>query len=299
MNVLVTGGWYEAPQHLDEIRELGYNVFFIERESDDLPCNPEIIDGIICCKVFNWHPIEEFTNLKFIQTESVGYDRVPTEYCKEHEIQVHNVKDTYSGPMSEYIICHLLEWYQRTKQEYENRKAKTFIRDHSKQELTGKKVCIIGTGNIAKKTARKLAAFDCEIVGITHTVRDMEFMTEVRPYDRLTETLAESDIVIIATSPTGKIIMGSAELAAMRPSAILVNVSRGTQLDEAALITALRNNAIAAAILDVYQVEPLPAASALWDCENAILTPHSSYIGEGNAERLWQVIKNTLLNYIQ
>lgn len=311
MNLLVTKGWYEAPEHLDEIKAMGYTLYYIEHEEDALPCDPSIIDGVVCCKVFNWHPIEEFTKLRFIQTESVGYDRVPMEYCKAHGIKVYNVGATYAGPMSEYIICHLLEWYQNTAQELDNQANRGWVKKRDKQELSGKTVCIIGTGNIAQYTAKKLKGFDCKVYAISHTARDVEYIDEVRSYSILHETLREADVVIVAAPPKagsrelsmsdrGKVsetytpVIGAEELAVMKKTAVLVNVARGTQVDEKALIAALQTGSIEAAILDVYDEEPLPADSPLWDCKNAILTPHASYIGEGNAERLWNTIKTNL-----
>lgn len=298
MNLLVTGGWYESAEHLDEIRNMGYNVFYIARESDELPCDPAEIDGVVCCKVFNWHPIEQFKKLRFIQTESVGYDRVPNEYCKAHGIRVHNVKDTYAGPMSEYIVGHLLAWYQNMAQELQNQTLHGWAKDHSKQELSGKTICIIGTGNIARNTAKRLKAFDCEITAVSHTPRVIEHFDKVMDYDSMEDVLAEADVVIMAAPPTGKAVIGEAELSVMKKTAVLVNVSRGTELDQDALIKALKGKKIQAAILDVMIPEPLDAENELWELDNVIITPHVSYIGEGNADRLWRTIKDTLEEYL-
>lgn len=297
MNLLVTRGWYESIDHLDEMREMGYNVFYMAKESDELPCDPSIIDGVVCCRVFHWHPIEQFTRLKFIQTESVGYDRVPTEYCRAHKIAVHNAGISYAEPMSEYILAHILEWYQNIRQEHENRAARTFIRNHDKLELAGRTVCIIGTGNIARYTARKLAAFDCHIIGVTHTIRAIENFNEVVDYAGLNDALAAADIVIMAAPPTGRPVLGADEFNIMKESAVLVNVSRGTELDQTALVAALSAHSIAAAILDVMDPEPLDPSNELWTLDNAIITPHSSYIGDGNAERLWQTVRTTLQQF--
>lgn len=294
MNLLVTGGWYEAPKHLDEIREMGYTVYFMEKEDGVLPCNPAEIDGAVYCRVFNYHPVEQFTNLKFIQTESVGYDRVPVEYCKEHGIVMHNAGNAYANAMSEYIIGHLLSWYQNMSQELENQANHGWAKNHRKRELAGKTVCTIGTGNIARQTAKKLVGFDCKVIGVTHTVREIENFDEVVGYDELHRALAEADVLVMAAPQTGKAVVGEAELAVMKHDAVLVNVSRGTELDQAALIKALKAGTLQAAILDVMNEEPLPADDELWTLDNVILTPHTSYIGDGNAERLWQVIKTNL-----
>ena len=295
MNLLVTGGWYESPQHLDEIRDLGYNVYFMAKESDNLPCDPKIIDGIVCCKVFNWHPIEQFTKLRFIQTESVGYDRVPMEYCTSHNIRVHNAGISYAEPMSEYILAHILAYYQNIAQELDNQAYHGWSKFRDKLELAGRTVCIIGTGNIARHTARKLAAFDCHIIGVTHTVREIENFDAVVDYSGLNEALAQADIVILAAPPTGRPVIDKEELYIMKKTAILVNVSRGTEVNQAALIDALKTRAIRAAILDVMIPEPLDPENELWTLDNAIITPHASYIGEGNAERLWQTVRRSLI----
>lgn len=298
MNLLVTGGWYESKLHLDEIRAMGHTVYFLEKESDELPCDPAIIDGVVCCRVFNWHPIEEFASLKFIQVESVGHDRVPVDYCRANGIKIYNVKDSYAGPISEYVVGHLLSWFQNMRHEWANQDAHGWDKYHGKGELSGKNVCIIGTGNIARYTSKKLAAFDCKITGVTHTVREIENFDKVVDYSGLDEALMAADIVIMAAPPTGSPIIGADELALMKDTAVLVNVSRGTELDYKALVRALKAEVIQAAILDVFEAEPLPEDDELWSLENVILTPHASYIGEGNADRLWRTIRNTLEMYV-
>lgn len=298
MNLLVTNGWYEAPEHLEEIREMGYTVYFMEKEDEELPCAPEMIDGAVYCNVFKYHPIEKFSNLKFVQIESVGYDRVPMEYCSAHGVRVHNAGNAYASSMSEYIIGHLLSWYQNIARELNNQEDHIWHRFHDKQELTGKRVCIIGTGNIARLTARKLKGFDCYVTGITHTVREIENFDEVVGYDELHRVLAEADVLVMAAPQTGRPVVGESELAVMKRDAVLVNVSRGTEIDQAALIKALKSGAIQAAILDVMYPEPLNPDNELWTLDNVIITPHTSYIGDGNADRLWGVIKNNLISEI-
>lgn len=294
MKILITGMWHEATEHIDEIRQMGHDVIYIENESENLPCSENDFDGVICCQVFKYHPIEKFSNLKFIQTESAGYDRIPHEYAREHGIRVFNVGDTYAGPMSEYVICMLLDWYRNRREEEENQKQHGWNFDFTTKELTGKKVCIIGSGNVAKYTARKLKVFDCDVVSITNSVRSMEYFDEVRGYDKLKETLAEADVVILATPPHGKPVIGKDELISMKKTSVLVNIARGSQVDQEALIEALKNKDIEAAILDVFAEEPLSENNELWILDNVLITPHSSYIGENNGKRLWEVIKHNL-----
>ena len=81
----------------------------------------------------------------------------------------------------------------------------------------------------------------------------------------------------------------------MKPGAVLVNISRGGVVEESALAEALQTN-LSGAVLDVFETEPLPAASPLWDMENVILTPHNSFVGDGNGARLWTVIRENIHN---
>lgn len=290
MKLLITGAWRQAKEHIAEIEAMGHEVVFMQWENEEIPCDPAEIEGIVCNCLFLHHSAEPFTSLRYLQLISAGYDRVPMDYLKSHGVKVYNAGDTYATPMSEYIIGHLLALYQKNERDTDG----SWMKCRDKQELTGKNVCIIGTGNVAQQTARKLQAFDCKVTAISNTPRELEHMDEVLSYDNLSTTLATSDIVVLATSPKGDHIIGASELATMKPKAVIVNVARGSLIDQKALTQALKNRTIQAAILDVFEVEPLPEDDELRQLDNAILTPHTSYVGNGNDERLWEVIKNNL-----
>jgi len=137
-------------------------------------------------------------------------------------------------------------------------------------------VCVIGRGAIGREIVRKLKAFDARPLAVSRTTAQPGELTAVYPRERIREALAEADAVVICTAgdETSTRMIGAAELAAMKPSAYLVNVARGEIVDEAALIAALRAGRLAGAGLDVNEVEPLPSDSPLWDMPNVILSPH-------------------------
>jgi phosphoglycerate dehydrogenase-like enzyme len=145
--------------------------------------------------------------------------------------------------------------------------------------LRGKTVGIIGLGGIGREIARLSKAFGMHVMAARRTVkksgraRNVDEAFSVRELPRL---LRKSDFVVLAlplTHETHKII-GEEQLRLMKPTAYLVNIARGKVVDEPALVSALRENRIAGAALDVFEVEPLPAASPLWELSNVILTPH-------------------------
>ena len=146
-------------------------------------------------------------------------------------------------------------------------------------QLTGKTLLVVGLGRIGSRLARLAKAFDMRVLA---TRRDPAAgaagADAVYGNDRLHALLGEADIVALACplTPETEKLIDAAALAAMKPSAHLINVARGRVVDEPALIQALQEGRLAAAALDVTAEEPLPAASPLWSLPNVLLTPHTA-----------------------
>ena len=126
------------------------------------------------------------------------------------------------------------------------------------------------------------------------TVRVLPDFDEVLPLDKLADAAAACDILVccIALTPETRGIMSEEIFGRLHDGAIFVNVARGALADEAALTKWLQSGG--RAVLDVFEEEPLPESSPLWDMENVLLTPHNSFVGEGNRARLWETIKENL-----
>jgi phosphoglycerate dehydrogenase-like enzyme len=144
-------------------------------------------------------------------------------------------------------------------------------------------VCVIGRGPIGRELARKLEAINARPIAVSRTAESDGVVERVFPRDRLHDALAISDAVAICTSgdAASHHMFGAAEFAAMKRSAVIVNVARGSIIDEAALIAALREGRIAGAGLDVAETEPMAASNPLWDMPNVIVTPHVA--GQGSS----------------
>jgi D-3-phosphoglycerate dehydrogenase len=143
------------------------------------------------------------------------------------------------------------------------------------QHLTGQTLGLIAYGAIARATAKRAAAFDLEVIAWDPYASDF---TGAQRVDTLDELLARSDFVSVHTplTPETHHLVNADVLAKMKPTAYLVNTSRGPVVDEAALVDALRAGTIAGAGLDVFEVEPLPAGSPLAELDNVVLLPHSA-----------------------
>ncbi|MET7998950.1 D-2-hydroxyacid dehydrogenase [Amycolatopsis sp. NPDC005232] len=151
------------------------------------------------------------------------------------------------------------------------------------RSIEGQSLLVVGYGNIGREIAKRAAAFGARITVVTRSPRPDDLVSDVRPLGELRAALAEADSVVIAIAltETTKHLIGSAELAACKPGAHLVNVARGGIVDQRALVEALRSGHIGAAGLDVVDPEPLPSDDPLWECPNVLITGH--FAGAGSA----------------
>lgn len=295
MNILITGAWQSANQYIEQIKALGHQVIFQQYEKDSLSCSYEWVEGIIGNGIFLSHSIEKFTNLKYIQLTSAGYDRVPMEYVERHGIEIHNAKGVYSIPIAEYVISSVLQLYKRTNMFRSNQKKHIWQKCREIQELFGKKVVILGCGSIGTECAKRFQIFGCNVSGVAKTARKKQpYFDEIVATKDLGEVLPKADILVVAIPYTDETrhLIDQEHLAYMKDGAVIVNVARGEIIDTEALISNLPK--LGGVVLDVYEQEPLPEDSPLWEYDHVLLTPHNSFIGEGNQDRLAKVIIDNL-----
>lgn len=294
INLLITGSWSCAENYIDEIKKIGHSVVFMKYENDDLPCPCEWVEGVVCNGLFLSHPIEHFKNLKYIQLTSAGYDRVPMEYVKKHNIEIHNAAGVYSVPMAELAICGVLELYKQSRFFYRNQKESKWEKHRGLLELCGKQAAIIGCGNIGTECAKRFSAFGCDVIGADLFPREDKFYNKIVNIDLLDDVISNADIVVLTLPLTDRTrhLINEERLNKLKNTAVLVNISRGAVIDTDALLRYLPN--IGGAVLDVFEEEPLSENSLLWSMENVILTPHNSFVGDGNQKRLADCIISNL-----
>ncbi len=283
MELLVTGAFSDAKQHIDELEKMGHRVYFLQYEKDGLPCPPDRIEGTICNGLFLYHAIEDFTSLRFIQLTSAGYDRVPMDYVREHGIEIHNARSVYSVPMAEFAVACVLEHYKKLAVFREQQMRHVWRKYRDLRELAGKRVVIVGCGDVGTECAKRFKAFDCEVIGVNRTVRESAYFDCIVGLSMLDEELNKADIVVvsIALDESTKGIVRAGQLG---QETLLVNISRGGTVD----LTGARCQLV----LDVFEEEPLSEDSPLWSA--ATVTPHNSFVGEGNSDRLYRLIKSNL-----
>lgn len=331
MELLVTGAWQDAKNNIQELEEKGHRVHFMQYEKEGLPCSPNQIEGVICNGLFLYHEISEFTRLRYIQLTSAGYDRVPMDYIREHDIEIHNARGVYSIPMAEFAIAGVLSLYKKLDMFRENQKLHKWEKQRDLLELYGKTVSIFGCGSVGCECAKRFAAFGTKVVGVDvifqekvnfecggadseksfqetsffgdninvdnnklykyRELREAGFRELFPIHDALT-CMQQSDIIIstLPFLPSTKNFFDKECFEQMSENTVFVNISRGGTVDTDALIQALVDKEISGAVLDVFEKEPLQATSRLWGFNNVIVTPHNSFVGNGNQERLSTVI---------
>ena len=295
MKLLITGAWQCTSEQLNQIESMGHSIVFMQNEKDELPCPYEEVEGVVCNGLFLYHPIEKFTLLRYIQLTSAGFDRVPMEYVQAHGIKIHNARGVYSIPMAEFAISGVLQLYKQSRFFYENQKRCEWKKHRGVLELHGKTVCIVGCGNVGTECAKRFQAFGCKVFGVDLYPREDNAYEKIYPLVELENYLPQADVVVLTLPLTEETrhMMNEERFAKMKEGSVLVNIARGALVDERALLKAL-DEKLLGAVLDVFEEEPLLMNNLLWRKGNVIITPHNSFIGDGNGDRLYQLLQENL-----
>lgn len=203
------------------------------------------------------------------------------------------------GPwMVEYVLGWTLWVTQRMTTFLEARRERRWLRDVVPDRLRGKTMTVVGLGDIGRAVARAARALGVTVIGVSRSGRPTRGVHEVYTAAGLRRALAPADFVVVTVplTPSTRGLIGRRELAAMRPTAWLMNIARGPVVDEGALLEALESRRIAGAILDVFDTEPLPAHHPLWQQPNVVITPHIS--GPSTPQEIAPVFNRNLLRYL-
>jgi D-2-hydroxyacid dehydrogenase (NADP+) len=238
--------------------------------------------------------LQDGKKLKWIHSTAAGVAQLMYPELRNSGIVVTNPSGIFSVPMAEHVIGLLLALARNfpdcVRQQDRARWSQQELWDKPQHltELNGKVLLIVGYGSIGREVAKRAKALDMRVWGVTRSGKgDRTHAEKLFAAAQLEEVLPDADYVLIAAPETAetKHLIGAVQIARMKRGARLINVGRGSLLDEAALIGALESGALGGAALDVVQTEPLPAESPLWRAPNLMLTPHTSAVSDGLWER--------------
>jgi phosphoglycerate dehydrogenase-like enzyme len=218
--------------------------------------------------------IARATNLKWLNSIYAGVDGMPLDLLTQRGVTFTNGVGINAITIAEYVVMGMLTVAKGYRDVIRAQERREWLQDSpGKVELFGSKALIIGYGAIGSLVEERLKAFNVDVTVVRRTPAPKALSP-----DQWRARLGEFDWVILAvpaTPETDKMI-GAAELAAMKPSATIINIARGSVIDQDALVSALSSKAIGAAFLDVTDPEPLPANHPLWALDNAHITMHLS-----------------------
>jgi phosphoglycerate dehydrogenase-like enzyme len=242
----------------------------------------EILDGVDVLLAFKFgtqpfprEAVLKAPRLRWVQVAGAGADHLlPFDSQK---LLVTNASGIHGNIMAQFVIgtlVHLLWDFPRLLRQQRERHWERW----EVPTLSGKTMTVVGAGHVGGTIGHVARALGMRVVGVRRSGGAVEGFERVVGPDGLLEVLGEGDVVVLSVplTPQTRHLIGPRELASMRPSSYLVNVSRGGIVDEGALLDVLKRGALAGAVLDVFQQEPLPPASDFWSLPNVLVTPHIS-----------------------
>ena len=240
--------------------------------------------------------------LKWVQMIGAGVDHLQGTGLMESDLTVTAMGGFSSRSIAEYVISQMLNHVKHMKRYIEEvARQRTWTR-LPMDTLMGKTLGIIGLGRIGSDTALLAKPFGMRILASKRTPSSElpANVDQLYPADALREMLPQCDFVVlsVALTPETTRMIGEAELRLMKKDAFLINVARGAVVDEEALIRALKEGWIAGAVLDVFEHEPLPPESPLWDMPNVLVTPHASAAVARYAYHAAQFFARNLRRYV-
>lgn len=229
---------------------------------------------------------ESGKDLRWLQFSTSGIDKAADNGLPSG-VTVTNAAGLRAFAVAEHALALMLGLVRQFRATEKARRDEFWSRDAvtpSMDNLSGKHLVLIGLGAIGHEIARRAKAFDMQVTGISRSKEPIAHVDRIRPRCELQAAAAEADILLLSViyDETTDKILNRGVIAAMKPTAYLVNIARGRLVDEAALVEALQAGRIAGAGLDVTVTEPLPPGHPFWTLPNVLLTPHVGGAGSSD-----------------
>ena len=302
MKILVINNMLEQ-KHFDQIKssadEIGANVFFYKSEAEI----PE--DNFDADIIYGFAPsiVKTSKNLKWLCVPWAGVDSIMGPgYFANEDCLLTNSAGAYGVSIAEHMIAVSLVMMRRLDEFMAETREGQWLSPRPQKSLKDCRITVLGTGDIGATFARRARAFEpASLVGVCRSGKsEATVYDKVLPVSELDSILPETDLLAMslpATSETAN-ILSRERMAILPEGAYIVNVGRGSAIDEAALADNLESGHIAGAALDVFQTEPLPADNRLWKTKNLLITPHVAgnmtlaYTKDKNVQMFIEDLKN-------
>ncbi len=266
-------------EHKEQIKKaadtIGGDICFVEKEADT-PADFEDCDVIYG---FGMKNAGKNKNLKWLAVPSAGVDYLfkPGVFANENCL-ITNSSGTYGVTIAEHIIAVSLMMMRRLDLAYRGSLERKWSSPQPQKSLKDARILVLGTGDIGCCFARRAKAFEpCSITGISRSGKCSDGVFDsVYKLDSLDRLLPETDLLVMCLpdTPETKNVLSRERIALLKQGSYVVNVGRGSAVDEEALSESLNSGRLGGAALDVFRTEPLPEDSFLWNTKNLLITPH-------------------------
>lgn len=301
LKILTTRKWKQWRK--DAIRKVVQNPILLEPDTDG-KLEELIFEADILFGSTDIPPdvLAQSKTLKMVHVGSTGVDRYMVPEFQQSDIILINSRGVHGPTVADHAMALLLALSRGFPEAYENQRHKKWeAKASSVVNLAGKTAGLLGLGAIGMEVAVRCKAFGMTVIGTRRNPKQSELVDKVLPPSGLPQVLSESDFVVCSLPLTREThhILTIREFSLMKPSAFFINVGRGALIKEEDLIVALREGKLKGAGLDVFEKEPLPAASPLWEMPNVIITPHSAGFDEDHAKKTFSIFLQNLERFQQ
>ena len=246
--------------------------------------------------------------LRWIHSPAAAVHQLIFSELVASDVILTNSRDVHGPVVAEHVIAQIFALAKclpsavRLQQQHVWGQDAMWGAEPRVREVAGATLGLVGVGSIGREVARKASAFGMHVIACReHPENELpEGVEQVFAASQLDQLLASSDYLVLATpvTPETRHLINASRLTKMKPDAFLINVGRGALVDESALADALRTHSIGGAALDVFSKEPLPPDSALWDCDNLLITPHTAALTDKLWERHYALIAENLHRFL-
>lgn len=238
--------------------------------------------------------------LRWLQGIGAGVDQFAVAGVTRDRVVVTNASGVSAGSMAEFVIGRLLQIWKRFPEAETHQRDHAFVRTYGRS-FAGSVIGIVGLGSIGVAVAERARAMGVRVLGLKRNPASAtpDTADELFGPDGLHEMLSRCDAVIVTAPATPEThhLIDRAAFAAMKPGAVLVNVARGSLVEEDAIVPALASGQLSAAALDVFEQEPLPADSPLWDAPGVWISAHSSVSVDRYVDDVFDLFEENLRRY--
>ena len=248
--------------------------------------------------------MEHMPRLRWLQGMGAGLEQFAAAGVSRDRVVVTNASGVSAASISEFVIARLLQAWKRFPEAEQYQRQHEYIRTYGRS-FAGSVIGIVGLGAIGEQVAQRARALGCTVLGTRRSAgqpgTDAGSAHELFTPDRLHEMLARCDGVVVSAPATPEThhMIDRAAFDAMKPGTVMVNVARGALVDESAIPDALASGQLAIAALDVFEVEPLPTESPLWDTPGVYITAHSSVSVDRYMDDIFDLFEDNLRRYVR